>query len=50
MWSSLKKFTPKFDFNAEIQNFIEYFYALNLNFNPDFQEFNAELHFTPSII
>ena len=35
---------PKFDFNAEIQNFNEYFY--HLNFNADFQKFNAEITFT----
>ena len=33
----------KLDFNAEIQNFIEYFYPLNFNFNADFQNFNAEI-------
>ena len=32
---------PKFDFNAEIQNFLLYFHPLKLNFNADFQKFNA---------
>ena len=40
---------PKFDFNAKIQNFIEYFYPLNLNFNADFQKLNAEVPFTYSL-
>ena len=30
-------YSTKFDFSAEIQNFFEYFYLLNLNFNADFQ-------------
>ena len=30
-------FNPKFDFNAEIQISIEYFYALCFNTNADFQ-------------
>ena len=41
---------PIFDFNAEISNFIEYFYPLNLNFNADFQKFNAEIPFTSSYL
>ena len=41
---------PKFDFIAEIQNFFEYFYPLTLNFNADFQKFNAEIPFTPSYL
>ena len=45
------KFLPlKFDFNAEIQNFIEYFYPLNLYLNADFQKFNTEILFTPSYL
>ena len=40
----------KFDFNAETQNFIEYFYPLNFKFNADFQKINAEIPFTPSYL
>ena len=40
--------TPKFDFSAETQNFIEYVYPLNFNFNSDIQKVNAEIPFTPS--
>ena len=43
-------FTPKFDFNAEIQNFIENFYPLSFNFNADFQNINAEILFSPSYL
>ena len=42
--------TPKFDVNAETQNFIEYFYPLNFNFYADFQKINAEIPFTPSYL
>ena len=41
---------PKFDYNAEIQNFTEYFNPLNFNFNADFQKINAEIPFTPSYL
>ena len=42
--------TSKFDFNAEIQNFFEYFYPLSFNFNADFQKVNAEILFTLSYL
>ena len=42
------KILHPFDFNAEIQIFIEHFYPLNFNSNADFQKFNAEIPFTPS--
>ena len=45
-----KLLPPKLDFNAEIQNFIEYFYPLNFSFNADFQNFIAEIPFTPSYL
>ena len=43
-------YPPKFDFNAEIQNFTEYFYRLSFNFNTDFQKINAEIPFTRSYL
>ena len=43
-------FTPKSDFSAEIQIFIEYFYPLGFNFNADFQKVNTEIPFTPSYL
>ena len=45
-----KTLPPKFDFNAEIQNFFEYFYPLSFNFNADFQTFIAEISFTPAYL
>ena len=45
-----ENFDPLNDFNAEIQNFIEYFLVLNLNSNVDVQKFNAEIPFTPSYL
>ena len=41
-WNCL---SPQFDFNVDIQNFIEYFYPLSFNFNADFQIINAEIPF-----
>ena len=40
---------PIFDFNTEIQNFIEYFYPLNLNLNADFNRFSTEIQLLPPI-
>ena len=50
----MKIFTPLFDFNAEIQNFVGYFYPThpphpNLNSNADFQKFSAEKPLFPLI-
>ena len=42
--------TLKLEFNAEIQNFIEYIYPLNFDFNADFQNFNTEILFIPSYL
>ena len=42
--------TTKFDFSAEIQNFIEYFYSLSFSCNADFQNINAEIPFNPSYL
>ena len=34
-----------FYFNAEIQNFIEYFYPRSFNFEADFKKISAEIPF-----
>ena len=41
---------PKFDFSAEMQKFIEYFYQYLFNFSADFQKINAKIPFTPSYL